>query len=105
MKPRTLDYHAARRNLKEAPNARWPAIASEFSGWVWPKVTPSFRLKSEDTIFTIGSCFARNVEEHLARLGCRVPMLDLYLPPHEWRGAPNSAMNKFNPPAFPQVLE
>ena len=105
MKPRTLDYHAARRNLKEAPNARWPAIASEFSGWVWPKVTPSFRLKSDDTIFTIGSCFARNVEEHLARLGCRVPMLDLYLPPHEWRGAPNSAMNKFSPPAFQQVLE
>jgi tetratricopeptide (TPR) repeat protein len=105
MKPRTLDYHAARRNLKEAPNARWPSIASEFSGWIWPEITPSFRLKSDDTIFTIGSCFARNVEEHLARLGCRVPMLDLYLPPHEWRGAPNSAMNKFNPPAFTQVLE
>lgn len=101
-----MSYDGARRNLKDAPNARWPGIAAEFSGWVWPVIAnPSFKLTASDTIFTIGSCFARNVEEHVARLGCRVPMLELNLPPEEWRGPANSAMNKFNPPAFAQVLE
>jgi tetratricopeptide (TPR) repeat protein len=102
---RRLSYTEARRNLKNAPNPRWSQIAPDFAGGVWPVVTPSFKLKGTDTIFTIGSCFARNVEEHVARLGCRVPMLDFSMPPHEWRGAANSAMNKFNPPAFPQILE
>jgi Flp pilus assembly protein TadD len=101
-----MTYDEARRNFKEAPNARWPTIAAEFSGWVWPTITnPTFKLTASDTIFTIGSCFARNVEEHVARLGCRVPMLDLNLPPDEWRGSANSAMNKFSPPSFSQVLE
>jgi tetratricopeptide (TPR) repeat protein len=102
----SMSYEEARKNLKDAANSRWPGIAAEFSGWIWPVIEkPSFKLTAADTIFTIGSCFARNVEEHVARLGCRVPMLELNLPPEEWRGPANSAMNKFNPPAFAQVLE
>ncbi|NAZ35579.1 GSCFA domain-containing protein [Rubellimicrobium sp. CFH 75288] len=37
-----------------------------------PTVTPSFRIGPEDTIFAIGSCFARNVERALEAAGRRV---------------------------------
>ena len=32
-----------------------------------PFTAPSFQIKQDDSIFTIGSCFARNVEEQLTR--------------------------------------
>ncbi len=56
-------------------------------------------------MFTIGSCFARNIEAHLSTLGCKVPMLDFHLPPEEFDGQPHAAMNRFHPPAFRQCLE
>ena len=37
-----------------------------------PTARPSFRIGEEDTIFAIGSCFARNVERALAQAGRRV---------------------------------
>lgn len=37
-----------------------------------PTVTPSFRIGPDDTIFAIGSCFARNVEKALEAAGKRV---------------------------------
>lgn len=37
-----------------------------------PTVTPSFRIEEGDTIFAIGSCFARNVEKALESAGRRV---------------------------------
>lgn len=98
----TLNYDQARRNLQANPMGRWPSEAPE--GGVWPRPTTSFQLRAADTIFTIGSCFARNIEDHLARLGCKVPMLDFRLPPEEWHGPANGALNKFAPPAFRQAI-
>lgn len=37
-----------------------------------PNCTPSFRIEPDDTIFAIGSCFARNVEKSLESVGKRV---------------------------------
>ncbi|GGL57660.1 GSCFA domain-containing protein [Wenxinia marina] len=37
-----------------------------------PTVTPSFRIAEGDTVFAIGSCFARNVEKALEGAGKRV---------------------------------
>ena len=102
---RIIPFAEARLLKKRNPKARWAAVASEFGGDVWPELHPSFKIRAGETIFTIGSCFARNIEHHLADLGCHVPMLDFYLPPTEWSGGPNGAMNKFHPPAFRQCLE
>jgi hypothetical protein len=44
-----------------------------------PTVTPSFRIGAEDTIFAIGSCFARNVERALEGAGRRVLSRDFDL--------------------------
>jgi hypothetical protein len=41
---------------------------------------PKFSLSSEDAIFTMGSCFARNVEARLIQLGLRVLLSDFDFP-------------------------
>ena len=101
---RTLTMKAALGNLAGGPPFRWASIAEGLDGEVWPEITPSFRIGSDETVFTIGSCFARNIETHLATLGCRVPMLDFRLPASEWHGPPTTALNKFSPGAFLQSL-
>ena len=68
-------------------------------------MSPSFAIRAGDVVFTMGSCFARNIETNLSLLGCRVPMQDLDLPPSEWSGGVHGAMNRFHPPAFRQTLE
>ena len=41
-----------------------------------PMFHPRFSLAKGDKVFTIGSCFAREIEPELDRLGFEVPMLD-----------------------------
>ena len=100
-----LDWPEARRRKSENPHARWEQIANEFGGEVWPALTPSFHIRPGEAVFTMGSCFARNIEGHLQALGCHVPMLSLSFPTQELYGQPHSAMNRFHPPAFRQCLE
>lgn len=100
-----LETDEALARLKDAPNPEWEKIIGSFDGEVWPEVTPGFRLQAGQTVFTIGSCFARTIEDHLARLGCRTPMLDLVLPASEFNGKPGGALNRFHPPAFRQTIE
>ena len=99
-----FSYSQARKNKRRSDVSRWANIAGGFSGEVWPEIQPSFRIRPGQTVFTIGSCFARNIEHFLLDAGCRVPMQELRLPPEEWHGGVNSAMNKFHPPAFRQCL-
>ena len=47
---------------------------------VWPHVSPNFPISSGASIFTIGSCFARNIEDNLSDLGYNLPTLEFYLP-------------------------
>lgn len=100
----TLTLQAAYANRKE-PTALWDNVAADFVGDVWPSVKPSFSIAAGETVFTIGSCFARNIEDNLASLGCKVPMLDFHLPPEEWHGRANGALNRFTPPTFRQAIE
>src|SRR5665213_1423923 len=107
MPPRhVIPYRQARKLAKASAAPRgWREIAGSFAGEVWPEFEPSFRILPGQVIFTMGSCFARNIESHLAMFGCRVPMMDFDLPPSEWSGGVHGAMNRFHPPAFRQTLE
>jgi hypothetical protein len=98
-------FEQAMANLREGPASRWPDTIGEFATGVLPLVSPSFQLSPGDEIFTVGSCFARSIEAHLAQLGCRIPMLGFSLPPDEWHGLPDQALNKFTPPSFRQTLQ
>lgn len=99
-----LGLREAFRNLKANAASTWPEVAGAFDGDVWPELAPGFRLRASDVIFTIGSCFVRNIETHLARLGCRTPVLDFVLPPGEFHGKSVTALNKFAPPSFRQAM-
>jgi tetratricopeptide (TPR) repeat protein len=100
-----LDWPEARRRKSANAQARWDSVIGEFDAEVWPELQPSFTIRPGEVVFTIGSCFARNIEANLGALGCKVPMLSLSFPTEELSGQPRSAMNRFHPPAFRQCLE
>ncbi|MBA3576598.1 MAG: GSCFA domain-containing protein [Sphingomonas sp.] len=63
-----LNYEEALRN-NASPLSRWPrdqaSQDARLHPFCLPALQPSFSIRPDDLIFTIGSCFARNVEQHL----------------------------------------
>lgn len=84
------------------PAAKWPARGGPRLGGsiAFPEPRPSFRLYPNDTVMTIGSCFARNIESYLATLGFDMPMLSFRAPRDEWPDPPNGILNKYTPEAI-----
>lgn len=100
----------APHDLKDVPpEARWKTARGKLrSGVVLPEIKPSFALKADDEIFTMGSCFARNIEQHLAAIGCRIPTRTFVLPAHENIqniSGPGWGLTLFVPTAFRQIVE
>ncbi|MCW2413578.1 MULTISPECIES: GSCFA domain-containing protein [unclassified Sphingobium] len=61
----------------------------------------SFSFSRDDLIFTIGSCFARNIERKLSSLGFRLPTMELEIPPEERISSyPNEILNKYTTAAI-----
>lgn len=62
-----------------------------------PEPNPSFEIAEKDTIFTIGSCFARNVEKALQKAGKTVVSADLDLGPiGDEQGSVSTYFNKYS---------
>ena len=65
-----------------------------------PTFIPSFTLDRGESVFTMGSCFARNIEETLVKNGFQVPLAEMKLPDGEtydgWKN-PRGIFNKYNP--------
>lgn len=71
---------------------------------LYPDLAPTFHLEPGQTVFTIGSCFARNIEEHLH--GFHIPTLGYGVPESEWAGARrNGILNEYNPGSISQRIE
>jgi tetratricopeptide (TPR) repeat protein len=68
-----------------------------------PYFTTSFKLVPGESVFTIGSCFARNVEGVLESLGFDVPMRHLTIVKGTFEDA-ESNPNIFNNYAVPSIL-
>jgi tetratricopeptide (TPR) repeat protein len=88
-------------------SSRWPArgTANRLEPECWPVLHPSFRLPLGSTVYTIGSCFARNIEAHLATLGFRVPTVEFFEQNADFAGAVGSQiLNRYTPPAIHQEL-
>jgi hypothetical protein len=64
-----------------------------------PAFDVPFSLPLGASIFTVGSCFARNVEQELARRGFRVPVLDLFKQP-EFAGMNAGVISNFGTPSI-----
>lgn len=73
---------------------------------VFPIHRPKFSLKftPNESIFTIGSCFARNIEEALALKGVKLPTANFKAPKDEWPGRANGLINEYNPGTISQRI-
>jgi hypothetical protein len=73
------------------------------SNRIEPIATPSFevpfRLVAGESILTIGSCFARNVEHHLGRLGFKLPARNLFQSP-EFADLDPAIINNYGTPSI-----
>lgn len=76
---------------RSSPNRVEPITRPEFDA--------PFRMQPGDSIFTIGSCFARNVEHALITRGFRIPMRELFKQP-EFAGIDLGAINNFGTPSI-----
>ncbi|QND45297.1 GSCFA domain-containing protein (plasmid) [Rhizobium lusitanum] len=69
---------------------------------------PKFKLSKDDTFFTIGSCFARNVEIALADLGVKNITADCAIPGEFYEltglGARNGALNAYTPSSMRDLI-
>jgi tetratricopeptide (TPR) repeat protein len=81
---RSISGKDAIENLKNNPYATWPARepadANRIEPYCQPGLSPSFHLEPGEMIFTIGSCFARNIERALVKRGFDVATQKLQLP-------------------------
>lgn len=88
------------------PYAVWARSHDRLEPEVWPHLTPRFTLGSRAKIFTMGSCFARNIEEHLERLGYDVPVKRFHHSSSAlMKGAESQILNKYTPPSIFQELK
>lgn len=101
-------FPAIKARLATRAFDRWPTRTespNRLEPEAWPVIRPKWSLHGARSVYTIGSCFARNIEEHFARAGFDVPTLRFQVPRSEWRHAPNGIMNKYTPPSIAQELE
>ena len=87
--------HANREN-------KWPSRAREnrLEPLCAPAFRPTFTMQPGESVFTIGSCFARNIELALKNKGYKVPAFEFPLPKEELyvgTGLSSGALNKYTP--------
>ena len=86
-------------------NSSWLAAIKKFENLSEIESDASFKLQAGATVFTVGSCFARNIEEHLSLLGCNIPTLQFSVPRSEWKGRrSNGILNKYTPASIYQDI-
>lgn len=101
-----FDVISADKALKRKNNnSSWQAAIKKFETSLEIESDTSFKLQTGATVFTIGSCFARNIEEHLSLLGCDIPTLQFSVPRSEWKGLrANGILNKYTPASIYQDI-
>lgn len=97
---RTAEGHRRTRGTADKADPRFR------DGIVYPHFEPKFTLDltGGQTVFTIGSCFARNIEEALEPLGVDLPTRRFRVPTTEFADRPNGLLNEFNPGALAQRI-
>src|SRR5450631_2111326 len=103
---RAIKGELAWRQLASSSHSRWTTATGAAGyattargriagGIVLPQVTPKFQLRADDIFFCIGSCFARNIEEHLMYRDFSVTSMSITASRNEWPWRPNGFLNKF----------
>lgn len=96
MPSRSIAGSTAWETAARYPGARGGREVEAFAEPVYPvRYVPKFCVGTSDRFFCIGSCFARNIEEHLIYRGVEVLSRRIYSPVNEWVGRSNGFVNKF----------
>ena len=101
-----IDGLTALQNLdREDHRARFPDQADPRcrENAIFPVFEPSFSLERGCRVFTIGSCFARNIEEHLD--GYDLPTLRFSVSERGTSWLRNALLNEYNPGSMLQRVE
>src|SRR5665213_58378 len=86
------------------PDHREPTKRLE--GLVDVSCQPTFEIRSDDRIFTMGSCFARNIERRLREIGFVTPMYDSEVEQTlQQLGHGLEFLNKYSTPAMRAEVE
>jgi hypothetical protein len=90
---------AALENAKANPARKYPdrTDARSVDGMLVPSLRPRFSFDLARPVFTIGSCFAREIEEVLLRQQVPLPTRDFMVPKEEWPYRPSGLLNEYNP--------
>jgi hypothetical protein len=110
--PRSIDGETAWKNVLKTSSSRWvadragrhwarSAAARLERAVVIPEAPAGFSLLRTDPIFTIGSCFARNIENFLRVRGYSVALHSIKIPGVQFE-PPHSGvvLNKFTTPSM-----
>jgi hypothetical protein len=97
----SLPAGVAYENLKQHNQSKWPdgrRDTRRLTGVVSVDFEPTFTIEPGEAIFTVGSCFARNIERRFSTLGFQVPALEVSLPEEERASdVVNDILNKYPP--------
>ncbi len=99
------DYRSVRARMKSNTASAWPSreMENRLEPECWPHWSPKFRISRDHRIFTIGSCFARNIEKYLHEMGFELP---IYRPELGFDSLiAQLELNKYTPPGIAQELE
>jgi len=75
------------------------------SGRLLPGIEPGFQLVRGEKVFTIGSCFAREIEQRLLRAGFDVPVTGFRTPSDEFPHPGPHLLNEYNSGTILQRIE
>ena len=93
---RTIGGVDAWKGLAGGRIGQWAEVADRFqSDPVAVTHQPKFAIEPNSKFFCLGSCFARNVEEHLIYRGIEVLSKRVVSPKGEWPARANGFLNKF----------
>lgn len=87
------------------PQGRWLLARDRLQPDCAPVVQPKFTIPERAQIYTIGSCFARNIETYLAVLGYDIPTLSYVGQGREYGSRDNGILNRYSPAAIWQDLD
>jgi GSCFA family protein len=92
-----LSWEQALENTRKFKDCcRFPAKEDpRCNDLIFPKINKRFTIDPKASIFTIGSCFAREIEEKLVDYD--LPTRGYRVPESEWPFRPNGILNEYNP--------
>ena len=89
----------ASQNLRSDRTCQWPdgrKSNTRLEGIIDVSIIPTFKFSIEDKVFTIGSCFAREIEKYLSKYQFNLPGLNIKIPANERVSqTENDILNKY----------